>query len=90
MSDLIERLSERAVSYRMGGPSSEHTALILEEAAARIKELEAQLAEANTRIDKLVQAGNEIAAAVRETMGDELDARAARIAEIEADRDQDH
>lgn len=32
-ADLIERLRERAASYRLGGPSSEHTALMLEEAA---------------------------------------------------------
>jgi hypothetical protein len=41
MSDLIERLTERASSYRSGGPSSEHTAAMLEEAAARLAELEA-------------------------------------------------
>lgn len=34
--DLHRRLRERAASYRSGGPSSEHTAELLEEAAHEI------------------------------------------------------
>jgi hypothetical protein len=37
---LQDELRERATSYRLGGPSSEHTALILEAAAAKIDYLE--------------------------------------------------
>lgn len=33
---LVERLRERAASYRLGGPSSEHTASLLDEAAAAL------------------------------------------------------
>jgi predicted trehalose synthase len=43
MSDIVERLRERATSYRAGGPSSEHTATILEEAAAEIERLNREL-----------------------------------------------
>ncbi len=43
-SELVERLRERAESYRMGGPSSEHTAALLDDAAARIEALEAEKA----------------------------------------------
>lgn len=39
MSDIVERLTERAASYRTGGPSSEHTAFLLEEAASEIARL---------------------------------------------------
>jgi hypothetical protein len=39
MADLIERLRERAESYRAGGPSSEHTASLLDEAAEKIDKL---------------------------------------------------
>ena len=51
MSDLVERLHERAESYRQGGPSSEHTAVMLDEAASRISQQDAELeaAEANAR-----------------------------------------
>ena len=34
--ELIERLRDRASSYRLGGPSSEHTAALLDEAADRL------------------------------------------------------
>lgn len=43
MTDLVERLTDRAESYRQGGPSSEHTAVMLEEAAARISQQDAEL-----------------------------------------------
>ena len=43
MSDLVERLHERAESYRQGGPSSEHTAVMLDEAASRISQQDAEL-----------------------------------------------
>lgn len=38
---LVKRLEARAESYRSGGPSSEHTAAILDEAARAIRRLEA-------------------------------------------------
>lgn len=44
-SELVERLRERAESYRMGGPSSEHTAALLDDAAASIEALEAENAQ---------------------------------------------
>ena len=43
MSDLVNRLHERAESYRQGGPSSEHTAVMLEEAASRLSQQDAEL-----------------------------------------------
>jgi hypothetical protein len=40
MTDSITtRLHERAESYRMSGPSAEHTAVLLDEAAALIDDL---------------------------------------------------
>lgn len=39
MTDIVEELTERAASYRLGGPSSEHTALLLERAATQIASL---------------------------------------------------
>lgn len=39
MTDLVLELTERAASYRLGGPSSEHTALLLEMAANEITTL---------------------------------------------------
>jgi hypothetical protein len=36
---LIERLRDRACSYRQGGPSSEHTAALLDEAAVALEAL---------------------------------------------------
>lgn len=41
MSDLVDRLNRRADSYRLGGPSSEHTASLLEEAAVAVASAEA-------------------------------------------------
>jgi hypothetical protein len=38
-----QELRERAVSYRLGGPSSEHTALMLDNAAEEIERLERKL-----------------------------------------------
>ena len=37
--DIITELRERAASYRLGGPSSEHTATLLEKAADEIERL---------------------------------------------------
>lgn len=34
--DIVERLRERAASYRMSGPSAEHTAALLDEAADKL------------------------------------------------------
>jgi hypothetical protein len=39
--DIVERLQQRAESYRSGGPSSEHTAALLDEAAITIASAEA-------------------------------------------------
>lgn len=50
-SELVGRLRERAESYRMGGPSSEHTAALLDEAAARIEALEAENAELRKKLN---------------------------------------
>ena len=38
MSDIEQRLRERATSYRSGGPSSEHTASLLDEAADSLED----------------------------------------------------
>lgn len=46
MTDMVERLRERAESYREGGPSSEHTAAMLDEAAREIEALRARLSQA--------------------------------------------
>lgn len=37
MSTLIERLRQRAEGYRVSGPSAEHTAALLDEAAAALE-----------------------------------------------------
>lgn len=39
--DLIERLHHRAESYRQSGPSAEHTAALLDEAATAVASAEA-------------------------------------------------
>ena len=43
MTDIVERLRDRARGYRIGGPSSEHTAVMLETAADEIERLRAAL-----------------------------------------------
>lgn len=43
MTDIVDKLTERAASYRLGGPSSEHTASLLENAAFAIKTLRSAL-----------------------------------------------
>lgn len=55
MTDLVKDLRERAESYRLGGPSSEHTALLLEAAAAQIEYLRALLEVKNETIEELSQ-----------------------------------
>jgi hypothetical protein len=50
-SELVERLRERAESYRMGGPSSEHTAALLDDAATRLEALEADNAELRKKLN---------------------------------------
>lgn len=55
-SDLIARLQDRAASYRLGGPSSEHTALLLDQAAIALSSQSLSLSEArdeNERLRKL-------------------------------------
>lgn len=39
MSDLLKTLEERAVSYDQSGPSAQHTAILLREAAVEIARL---------------------------------------------------
>lgn len=50
---LVERLRERAESYRMGGPSSEHTAALLDEAATALTTERAAHAETKRERDEL-------------------------------------
>lgn len=45
--DLVERLRERADSYRQSGPSAEHTAILLDESAAEIEGLRRELSDAD-------------------------------------------
>jgi chromosome segregation ATPase len=74
MSDdatLVERLRERSKSYMIGGPSSSHTSAMLDEAAARVAELEAERSDYITETEALV---------IR-VRGE----NAARIAELEAE-----
>ena len=52
-SDLIERLQDRAASYRLGGPSSEHTALLLDQAASALSSQSLSLSEAREEIERL-------------------------------------
>lgn len=37
MTDIVDKLLDRAKSYRASGPSAEHTAALLEEAAVKLK-----------------------------------------------------
>lgn len=53
-SELVKELRERAESYRMGGPSSEHTAALLDDAAARIEALEAENKRLGEALDDLL------------------------------------
>lgn len=39
MTDIVERLEERAVSYEQSGPSAHHTAALLREARNEIEHL---------------------------------------------------
>ncbi len=81
MSDsatLVERLRERSASYMMGGPSSAHTSTMLDEAAARIAELEGALADQLARLTARQAAYFE---AARE-YEDEIDRLKAALAEI--------
>lgn len=52
-SDLIERLQDRAASYRLGGPSSEHTALLLDQAASALSSQSLSLSEEREEIERL-------------------------------------
>lgn len=52
-SDLIARLQDRAASYRLGGPSSEHTALLLDQAAIALSSQSLSLSEAREEIERL-------------------------------------
>ncbi len=53
---LVERLRDRAESYRMGGPSSEHTAALLDEAAAALAAERAAHAETKRERDEALRA----------------------------------
>jgi hypothetical protein len=54
LNDLRERLLSRAASYRLGGPSSEHSAALYDEAEAAISSL---LADMEALKEKLATAG---------------------------------
>lgn len=43
MSDIVDRLEERAVSYEQSGPSAHHTASLLREAKNEIEHLAADI-----------------------------------------------
>lgn len=58
-SELVERLRNRAESYRMGGPSSEHTAALLDEAAARLEALEADKARLREALEPFARYASE-------------------------------
>ena len=53
MMILEEELRKRAESYRSGGPSSEHTARLLDAAAAQIDYLKALIEVKNETIEEL-------------------------------------
>ena len=53
IASLVDRLRERAESYRMGGPSSEHTAALLDEAATALTTERAAHAETRRALDAL-------------------------------------
>jgi hypothetical protein len=53
MDDLIERLRERAESYRQSGPSAEHTAKLLDEAAIALASDTATIAGLTKEIERL-------------------------------------
>lgn len=55
-SDLIAELQDRAASYRLGGPSSEHTALLLDQAAIALSSQSLSLSEAREEIERLRKA----------------------------------
>lgn len=52
MTSLVERLRERSESYRMSGPSAEHTARMLDEAAYQIERLTRELADLQAKAAK--------------------------------------
>ncbi|PWE56735.1 hypothetical protein DEM27_10250 [Metarhizobium album] len=56
MSDIVQELRERAESYRLGGPSSEHTARILEKASNEIE----RLRETNRKLHRRAQIGEAV------------------------------
>lgn len=58
IASLVERLRERAESYRMGGPSSEHTAALLDEAATALASERAAHAETKRALDGVIEACN--------------------------------
>lgn len=52
LTQLRAELRERAASYRLGGPSSEHTAALLDRAADALDALQAERDEARAHIRK--------------------------------------
>lgn len=84
---LVERLRERAESYRMGGPSSEHTAALLDEAATALAAKDAELAakeEARAeqwRLRREAGGSRDVARAACDTMRIERDEARAQLAE---------
>ena len=84
---LVERLRDRAESYRMGGPSSEHTAAILDEAATALEAQAAELAaKEEARAEQWRQrreagGSRDVARAACDTMRIERDDARAALAE---------
>jgi len=52
-SELVAELQARTTSYRLGGPSSEHTALLLDQAATALSSQSLSLSEAREEIERL-------------------------------------
>lgn len=52
VSEMVERLRDRAESYRIGGPSSEHTAALLDEAASTLTTLSVRNAELEREVER--------------------------------------
>jgi chromosome segregation ATPase len=97
---LVERLRERSESYMTGGPSSSHTSALLDEAAARIAELEAERSDYITETEALVirvrgenaariaelEAANKVCHTDIEALMRSADSLEARNTELEAER----
>lgn len=68
---LVERLRDRAESYRMGGPSSEHTAAILDEAATALASERAAHTETKREMEEALNALEPFAAVAEHDIGED-------------------